>query len=35
MKTIEILNTKELLQVRGGGDDIPTTGQPIKDGANQ
>ncbi len=26
MKTIEILNTKELLQVRGGGDDIRYNG---------
>ncbi len=32
MKTIEILNKKELIQVRGGGDDdVALTGEPIKD----
>jgi hypothetical protein len=31
MKKIEILNIKELLQVRGGGDDDDAPGEPIKD----
>ena len=31
---MEILNIKELLQVRGGGDDNVGSGQPVKDEAN-
>ena len=33
---MELLNKKELLVIRGGGDgdDDPPTGQPIKDGSN-
>ena len=31
---MEVLNKKELINVRGGGDDDPVTGVPIKDGSN-
>jgi hypothetical protein len=33
MKTIEILNKLELIQVRGGGDDDDAPGEPVKDGS--
>ena len=29
-----LLNIREMLQVRGGGDDDDVAGQPIKDGSN-
>ncbi len=31
MKTIDILNKKELIQVRGGGNDDVAPGEPIKE----
>ena len=34
MKTMELLDTKELLQVRGGGDDNTGASDPVKDGSN-